>query len=590
MCGIGGIVYRPGAPLRSEETLQRLAGALSHRGPDGTHIERLGRADLVHTRLAIIDIAGGDQPLHAGSATLIANGEIYNDPQIRDQLGNQVFTTGSDCESPLRLWEREGRLFADDLRGMYAIALYDSAEDRLFLVRDPFGIKPLYYSLFPDGLAFASEPKALIAAGLGDNAEDAVKRDELLQLQFTTGGETIFPGIYRVLPGEMLEIQHGDIVGRTRRQALPRGASERITEEKALERLDTALINSVQAHERSDVPFGLFLSGGIDSATVLAAMARVRREHDGNAPLLAWTAGFDVPGAADETAHAAALARSAGAEHRILRVTKADFWTHLPAIVASMDDSVADYAIVPTWLLAREARQEATVILSGEGGDELFAGYGRYRSAARPWWRGGRKMRRHGAFHGLGVLRETSSRWRDGLAAAERETRGLDRLTAAQAVDIAEWLPNDLLLKLDRCLMAHGLEGRTPLLDPVVAEAVWRLPDDLKIRGKYGKYLLRRWVEREMPVARPFAPKQGFTVPVGAWIKEQGARLGQLIAAQPAVVDIAHPTKVETLFRSASGRRERHAAWALLFYAVWHRVQIEGKSPEGDVFEVLSAR
>ncbi len=265
-------------------------------------------------------------------------------------------------------------------------------------------------------------------------------------------------------------------------------------------------------------------------------------------------------------------------------------WRHLPEIVACMDDPAADYAIIPTWFLARRARQDVKVVLSGEGGDEIFAGYGRYRSAMRPWWQGGRVMRARGTFDKLDLLRETPLTWRDGLAAAEASAAqpGRTRLAIAQATDIADWLPHDLLLKLDRCLMAHGVEGRTPFLDAELAAVGFSLPDALKVRSGRGKYLLRRWLERAMPAAQPFAPKQGFTVPIGAWIAEQGARLGPLVAASPGVAEIARPDRVAALFRNTAGKREGHAAWTLLFYALWHRAHVQGQPSSGDVFECLS--
>jgi asparagine synthase (glutamine-hydrolysing) len=286
------------------------------------------------------------------------------------------------------------------------------------------------------------------------------------------------------------------------------------------------------------------------------------------------------------------LAASVGARHEEVEITEDMVWAHLPEIVACMDDPAADYAIIPTWFLARRARADVKVVLSGEGGDEIFGGYGRYRSAMRPWWLGGRLMRGRGSFDRLDVLRATPTGWRDGLAAAEAAASrpGRSRLAVAQATDIADWLPHDLLLKLDRCLMAHGVEGRTPFLDRAVAECAFRLPDALKVRGGRGKYLLRRWLESALPQARPFAPKQGFTVPIGAWIAGQGARLGPLVAAQPGVAEIAEPSRVVALFRAASGRHEGFAAWTLLFYALWHRAHILDLGTDGGVFDVLADR
>ena len=582
MCGIAGLAMEPGAPPPTPTVVSALAAALAHRGPDGEGHNAVGRTALVQTRLAIIDLQTGEQPFFAGAATLVANGEVYNYRELSPGL---PLATASDCEPPLHLWRQTGGAYASVLRGMYAIAIHDRATRSLTLTRDPFGIKPLYTASIPGGLAFASEPQALLAAGLVARGVRPAARDELLQTQFTTGADTIFPGIQRVLPGETVRAVDGHVVDRQRLDALPAGPPEEIGEDAALARLDAALEQSVDLHQRSDVPYGMFLSGGVDSAIVLAMMARLNAE-----PVRAYTAGFDVPGAADERAQAATMAHAARARHETIEVTEAMVWAALPRIVAAMDDPAADYAIIPSWFLAQRARQDVKVVLSGEGGDELFGGYGRYRSAMRPWWRGGRSMRTRGTFDGLGVLRATPPGWRDGIAAAEARasTGGRSRLQVAQATDMADWLPHDLLLKLDRCLMAHAVEGRTPFLDCGVAAAAFRLPDALKVQGGRGKWLLRRWLERYFPQARPFAPKQGFTVPVGAWIAGQGARLGPLVAAQPGVAQIAEPDRVVALFRNATGRHESFAAWSLLFYALWHRAHIEALPVDGDVFDTLA--
>ena len=583
MCGIAGLAMAQDAPPPAATTLAALSQALAHRGPDGEGHMATGQVALVQTRLAIIDLQTGDQPLFAGAASLVANGEVYNYRELSPGL---PLHTASDCEPPLHLWQQSGAAYAQQLRGMYAIAIHDRASRSLALTRDRFGIKPLYTAAIPGGLAFASEPQALLAAGLAKRDVRPAVRDELLQMQFTTGADTIFPGIQRVLPGETLRVVDGQVVDRCRLEALPPGPPEEIGEDAALARLDAALEQSVELHQRSDVPYGMFLSGGVDSAAVLALMARLNE-----APVLAYTAGFDVAGAADERAQAAGLAQAVGARHETVAVSEAMVWDALPRIVAAMDDPAADYAIIPTWFLAQRARQDVKVVLSGEGGDEMFAGYGRYRSAIRPWWRGGRSMRTRGTFDRLEVLRSALPGWRDGMAAADARaaTGGRSRLQVAQATDVADWLPNDLLLKLDRCLMAHGVEGRTPFLDGEVAAAAFCLPDKLKVRDGRGKWLLRCWLQRHLPQARPFAPKQGFTVPVGAWIAGQGARLGAMVAAQPGVAEIADPERVRSLFRSAGGRREGFAAWTLLFYALWHRAHVQALPVNGSVFEVLAA-
>ncbi len=587
MCGIAGIMTAPDRPPPAAAALATLDAALAHRGPDGSGHSINGHVGFVHRRLSIMDVAGGDQPLFAGAAALIGNGEVYNDPELRAEMADTRFATRSDNESPLHLWIHDGPDYASKLRGMYALAIHDRARRTLTLTRDPYGIKPLYVAQTDHCLAFASEPQALLAAGIVPRVERTAARDELLQMQFTTGKETIFAGIDRVMPGETLTCADGRVLDRAHVEGVPEGGPEDISEAAALARLDTALMDSVAHHQRSDVPYGMFLSGGIDSATVLTVMARLNAT-----PVLTYTAGFDAPGGSDERRHAADVARALGARHETIEVTEAEMWRELPAIVAAMDDPAADYAIIPTWFLARRAHADVKVVLSGEGGDEVFAGYGRYRSAMRPWWQGGRMMRARGTFDRVDVLRTRPPGWRDGLAAAEARAAsgGRTRLGAAQASEFADWLPNDLLLKLDRCLMAHAVEGRTPLLDPGIAAAAFRLPDALKVRDGRGKWLLRQWLAKACPEARPFAPKQGFTVPVGAWIAGQGARLGPLVAASPAVAAIAEPGRVRALFREAGSRHNGFAAWTLLFYALWHRAHIQGLPSAGDAFETLSAR
>ncbi len=586
MCGIAGLILSPGAALPDPAVIARLIGSLHHRGPDGTGSAVVGRVALMHNRLAIIDLVTGDQPFFSGSATLVANGEVYNYRELRDAMPNVSFATHSDCEPPLHLWLRDGDAYAAQLRGMYAIAIHERHHHSVTLTRDPFGIKPLYLAQIEGGLAFASEAQALLEAGLVKRAVRPAAVEELMQLQFTTGADTIFEGIQRVLPGETVTCADGHVINRSRISWLPEGGPENIDEDAALTRLDRALEESVDLHQRSDVPFGMFLSGGIDSATLITLMARLNKE-----PVRAFTAGFDAPGAADERDHAAAVAKAVGAYHETIEVTEKMVWDHLPEIVACMDDPAADYAIIPTWFLAQRARQDVKVVLTGEGGDEIFAGYDRYRKAIRPWWRGGRTMWARGSFDKVPVLRTPPSIWRDGMAAAEARAldRGYSRLGVAQATDMTDWLPNDLLLKADRCLMAHAIEGRTPFLDKGVAAAAFRLPDGMKLRDGVGKWILRKWLEKNLPMARPFAPKQGFTVPVGEWIKARGAELGPLVARQEGVAEIAHPEKVEALFRDIRRWRHGFACWKLLFYALWHRRHIQGLRPVGDVFQTLAS-
>ncbi len=573
MCGIAGILRRPGQML--DPALPGvLAAALAHRGPDGAHHVTIGDVTLVHTRLSIIDLVTGDQPLRDGARTLIANGEIYNYRELRAALPG-VYATQSDCEPPLKLYAQDRAAYPAGLRGMYAIALHDADTGTLSLSRDLFGIKPLYVAQTTAGLLFASEPQALLAAGV-PRALHAPALEQMLRQQFYAGTQSIFKGIQRVAPGETMTAHAGGITAR-RTLAFPAAEAPPRSEAEALTRLDAVLQTSVELHQRSDVPYGMFLSGGIDSAAILAMMSRLN-----DTAVRAYTAGFDVPGAADERDAAAATARAAGASHTRVDITEAMVWAHLPEIAACMDDPAGDYAIIPTWFLAQRARAEVKVILSGEGGDEMFAGYGRYRAAARAFFP--KPMRARGIFDGLGILRGAPA-----AAPAPVTPPGLTRLKTAQRQDIAGWLPDDLLIKLDRCLMAHGVEGRTPLIDPGIAAFAFALPDQFVTRNNLGKYLLRLWLAEHLPAANPFGRKQGFDVPIGAWIAGQARALGPLVARQPIIAELTNPGTVPALFAQAADKRFGFAAWMLLFLALWHRRHVLALPAAGDVFETLKS-
>ncbi len=578
MCGIAGVMTRDGTAPDSA-LLRRLAAALAHRGPDGEGLLVRGDTGLVHRRLAIVDLATGDQPLFApGGAALVANGEIYNDPLLRQAMAGAPFRSLSDCEPAVFLAETEGAGFAGRLRGMYALAVHEPARGRLTLARDPFGIKPLYYVETPALLAFASEPQALLAAGLVPAAVDPRRMAELLQLKFTTGAATVFPGVWRVLPGETLVIERGAIVARHHLAALPQGGP--LGAGDAAARIGAVLLESVAAHLRADVPYGLFLSGGIDSSALLALMRQATGQR-----IRALTMGWQGGGAADESREAERLARLMGAECERLEMTQRDFWTLAPRIAAAIDDPTADAAVLPGWMLGRAARAGGLkVTLCGEGADELLGGYSRYRKRRAPWRWLTRRPRTRGVFGDPPAL----SGWRDGLAAAECATAaGRSALQQAQAVDIAEWLPNDLLTKLDRTLMVHGVEGRTPFLDPLVADYAFRLPDGAKAGARFGKRLLRTWLAGAFPEAGAWARKQGFKPPVGAWIAARGEELGGLVAAHPALAGLLPETTVRAAFANAAASAQ--PAWSLLFACLWHGHHVLGIPPDGALDATLAA-
>jgi asparagine synthase (glutamine-hydrolysing) len=599
MCGIAGV-------LGGSEPVGPLIEALGHRGPDGVRIEEVPGGALAHARLSIIDLECGWQPLHAAGSTVIGNGEIYNYKELVEEFGLQP-TTGSDFEPLLHLYAREGPAAFDRLRGMYAFCLI-GGDGRTWLVRDPFGIKPLYVSETDGGLLFASEPRALPRG-----APVPGRIHELLALNYAQS-DTPYAGVRRLLPGEVKEVAPaaaagsspaergrgtaegggGGGAGRLRAvlglpplpepggpapSTAPRSPSPALSgagEERWVAQLDAVLEDSVRVHQRSDVPYGLFLSGGVDSATIATLMARLNAR-----PVTAYTCGFEAPGARDERAGAERIARALDLDWRETTFTEADFWRILPEAAWALDDPTTDYAALPTWKLAEAARGTLTVVLTGEGGDELFGGYGRYRRALRPKLLGGRPAAPQVEAPFLKDGGEVAlQHWRE----AARPPEGLSKLQRAQWRDIATWLPNDLLLKLDRCLMAHGLEGRTPFLDREVAAFAFPLPDALKVRGRFGKWILRRWLERHCPAAEPWARKQGFTVPVAGWIAPRAADLARTLPEHEGVAQACDPEGVRAVFTDEKLARHR---WPVLFYAVWWSIHIGGRERRDALAELL---
>jgi len=569
MCGIAGI-------LNGSGSARAMIEALTHRGPDGIRIEEGEGRSLAHARLSIIDLEGGWQPLHAAGSTIIGNGEIYNYVELAKDFGlKDRLATGSDFEPLLQLYGERSQEALALLRGMYVLCLV-GADGKIAVARDAFGIKPLYYvrraNHHQEGrIAFASEPRALFAGGEARPEMAIDQAENLLALNYTLGAETIFKGVRRLAPGE----EQGDSgAGMAPLPARPawrerRAATSFTSERDAISQLDAVLEDSVRVHQRSDVPYGLFLSGGIDSAAIATLMSRLNER-----PVTAFTCGFDVPEAADERGQAERVARALNLDWREISFGEEDFWRVLPQVAWALDDPTTDFATLPTYKLAEAAKGVLTVVLTGEGGDELFAGYGRYRRALRPAWLGGRAAEpqvdapflKDGGAAAL-------ARWREAAASPA----GLTRLQQAQWADIQTWLPNDLLLKLDRCLMAHGLEGRTPFLDREVASFAFNLPDRLKVRGRYGKWLLRKWLEKTCPAAQPWARKQGFTVPVASWIAPRARDLGPRIAQSPGVRAVCDIDAVRSVF---SDDRHVSARWPLLFFTVWHAIHLEGAAPE----------
>lgn len=588
MCGIAGYYLKTPAaqPVRLAEMMRRLV----HRGPDGQGQYVGARVGLGHTRLAIIDLAGGAQPLfnEDRSLVLVANGEIYNHVELRaelEALGHR-FATRSDCETLLHAYEAWGPDFLDRVQGMYAFALYDVRRDELLLGRDRLGIKPLYYRLDDAGLAFASELKAILPA-IAHPEIDVEALAQYLQCNFTPGPRTLLRGVSKLPPGCLARIGQDAVLHLRRYWSAEQVRPARWRLDEALDCFDALMAQVIDHHLRADVPVGLFLSGGVDSSLLAALLSRRPGER-----LHTWSVGFPGSGVHNELDAAAAVAQRFQTRHTALEVSAEEMLSRLPHAVWAADDLTGDYANLPVSLLAERAGAEIKVVFSGEGGDEVFAGYGRYRM---PWVRrllaalqrpGSSGFRTRGLFDRVSgalfqpALAAAMRHWRAPFIQAWRATPGdWTDLMRRQYVDLVTWLPDDLLVKADRMLMAFGVEGRVPFLDHRVVEFGLALPDALKIDRRNGKRFLKLWGERHLPRTQLWARKKGFTVPVGQWL--QGQRLERYARVLPqtaAVRDWFIPGAVERL---VAGHRRRGGLaaplWGILNFALWHRILIEEK-------------
>jgi asparagine synthase (glutamine-hydrolysing) len=558
MCGIAGIVSLGGPPPRGVE-LRAMARALVHRGPDAIGAYLGGRAGLVMRRLSVIDLETGAQPVtnEDGRVWAVFNGEIYNYRELRRELigRGHRFVSESDTETIVHLYEEMGPACVDKLRGMFAFAVWDERLQRLMLARDRIGIKPLYYAMARGRLAFASEVKALLRLPEIPRSLSWPAVDHLLDVGTTPPGTSIVDGILKLEPGHVLLAtpRHGV---RTRRYWSFAIRPDRSRSPAWFEaRLRSLLDETVRLHMISDVPVGAFLSGGIDSSAVVATMARWTGR-----PIETLSVGFPDP-AYDESAPARQASRRLGTRHHeeVVGPEAADL---LREITWYLDEPFGDPSSIPTYLLARLAARHVTVVLSGDGGDELFAGYDRYlvehaerrrdvlprplRAAVGavgsllPWGTPGRAYLRHLALSGAeryidaqtlfrrderrSVLTRDAEEMlppespRRGDVAAIGGFRG-HWLSALQTHDVNRYLPLDILVKVDRATMAHSLEARVPLLDHVLVEFAATVPPELHLRGGRMKDLLKRAVADRVPASVIDRPKQGFAVPLDAWFR-----------------------------------------------------------------------
>ncbi len=607
MCGISGVVNRE-RPA-DNTVLRAMAQRLTHRGPDehGTYVDR--RVGLAHTRLSIIDVAGGQQPLYSPDKNIVvvANGEIYNHVELRAELEarGHRFATHSDCETIVHAYAEYGLDCVDRLVGMFAFALYDRNAARVVLARDRLGIKPLFLARLTDGFAFTSELKALHALPGYQPQIDPQGLGQYLQTQFTSGRGTVLADVERVLPGEIVCLDSKDLTISRRQYWSARNIEPTdIDFATASRQFDDLMHTVMRQHMRTDVPYGLFLSGGVDSSVLLALLSRFSE-----LPIRSFSVGFPKGQVADELPNAERMARDFDSDHSVLRPDPAEMLNRLPACVWAADELMQDFANLPTAMLAEHAGRELKVVFTGEGGDEVFAGYGRYRMPALE--RAARSLlaRGTGGFRVRGIyrgawpgrlfapnLREAARHWRAPIVDAWGDTPDTwSTLQKMQYTDLVTALPDNLLVKVDRMLMGWGVEGRVPLLDHRVVEFGLALPDKLKIENRQGKAFLRRWAEAYLPKESLWRRKRGFYVPVGRWMQDSALldRLAASLSDSAGVGTWFDTAGVKRLIAAQrSGGRHTRPLWTLLQFAVWHRLFIEGDgsrpAPDADPLTFIS--
>ena len=634
MCGITGGIWTNPERAIDRAVLQRMTDALQHRGPDDKGVyfsefetrppyESVPGVALGHRRLSIIDIEGGRQPMANEDQTvwIVFNGEIYNFAALRHRLegaGHQL-RTACDTEVIVHLYEDMGVDAFQHLNGMFAIAIWDATKRRLILARDRLGQKPLIYRVERDRLLFASELKSLLEVPDVPRVLDPGAVDEYLTYQYIPHPNTIFQGIRKLPPGHYAEFQEGkfDVVDYWS-PALNREVRQ--TSEEYVEQLRELLLSSVELRMRSDVPLGAFLSGGIDSSLIVAIM-----QQQCTSKVKTFSIGFPIP-EYDETHYARQVAEHLGTDHYEYSVTP-DSVEVLPQLVWHFDEPFADSSAIPTWYLSQWTRQHVTVALSGDGGDELFAGYPRYRAArwgqffdalprpvraalaARIWQSipasarqksYTRRFKRFASAIGslpaqrylewIEIFRETqraelyTNEFLEHLPASDptrflrlawSRAEGRDAVASASLADLVTYLPCDLMTKVDVASMSHGLECRQPFLDYRLAELAIRMPTRLKYHGGRGKRILWQAFGHLLPPEIGSRPKMGFGVPLDHWFRNELRPMAHDVLLDQASKSrgLFQPKVVQRLIEQhATGMFDHsYRLWALLVFELWMR-------------------
>jgi asparagine synthase (glutamine-hydrolysing) len=623
MCGIAGIVASDSEVQVDIAQVQRMCAVITHRGPDDEGIYVRGPAGLGMRRLSIIDVSGGQQPIHNEdhSAWIVFNGEIYNFRDLRRDLEAQGhrFYTHSDTEVIVHLYEDYGADCVSKLRGMFAFAVYDLRKRKLLLARDRLGKKPLHYAFQAGVLYFGSEIKSMLAVAPNLAEVDNVSLGQFFFYGYIPDPRTSFTRIRKLPPGHYLEFADNQISIR-QYWDMPQFGSNPMPEEECLQRIEGILADAVRMRLISEVPLGVLLSGGVDSSVVVATMARTS-----DAPVKTFTIGFGKADF-DEAEYARTVANQFGTEHHELTVDP-DLWSTLELLSGVLDEPFADSSILPTYHVSRMARKYVTVVLSGDGGDELFAGYDRYAVQQRrqyldliPRWMAhlyknviyprlpsgirSRKLAYNLVLNGRdrfidgisvlaprngdlsvldsGFLRSTMDSELPGAVAQHYfdNAPASDLVSRMQYVDIKTYLTADVLTKVDRMSMACSLEVRCPLLDHVLVEFAVSLPASMKLRGRQSKYLLRRLAERlGVPHKVLYRSKQGFALPLVHWMRQELKREVTDLLLEPRTLQRGYFQRagIERLLQEhQSGQRDHSTLlWELLAFEMWQRNYLE---------------
>jgi len=629
MCGIAGHIDPSVASVEIAPRLERMAAAIIHRGPDDVGLFCQDGAGIGMRRLSIIDVAGGQQPIanESGNIHVVCNGEIYNFVELRRDLEERGhrFKTGSDAETIVHLYEEHGDDCLKHLRGMFALAIWDQPKKRLLVARDRLGKKPLFYAHRGDRFWFASEIKSILVDNPSLNKPNYRTLGQFLQFAYIREPDTIYEDIHRLPAGHFGVFENGEF-RISCYWSVTFSPDETIGEDEWAERLDAKLAEAVRIRLQSEVPLGVFLSGGLDSSAMVAYASAA-----GMKPLKTFTIGFDRP-EWDESDDAKRVAKHFDTEHHLLRLSEQElsdsFADTLRAIIRHCDEPFGDASAIPTYHISRLAREHATVILSGDGGDELFAGYSTYRGmqfAARyrrlvPHWMGRRvlpgiaqaaarvlpgrtrfqmlraaKVLRDSSLPTMQAYRDKCSIWsvsqlkslltNDLLQHADYmgdqfmpdplwQTMHSDRdvVSRLTEVNIRSYLLDDILVKVDRMSMAHSLEVRSPLLDHELVELAARMPTRMKLRGSQSKYILRRVLNDRLPRRSIRKGKQGFSVPLRDWFRGCLRDFLNDTLATGLPGDIFSKDCVQRTLAEHQRGTADHAnrIWLLLTFASWH--------------------